>query len=88
MGKTRHGLLQIYKKKILNNKKIDIYNNGNHYRDFTYITDIINFISKIIKKNNKEIFETINLGRGKPEKLKKFITIIEERLEKKLRRII
>ena len=75
-----------FTKKILNNKKIDIYNNGNHYRDFTYITDIINFISKIIKKNNKEIFETINLGRGKPEKLKKFITIIEERLEKKAKK--
>ena len=50
-----------FTKKILNNKKFDIYNNGNHYRDFTYITDIINFILKIIKKNNKEIFETINL---------------------------
>jgi UDP-glucuronate 4-epimerase len=68
---------------IINNKKIDVYNNGNHFRDFTYITDIVKFISKIIQKDNKTIFEILNLGRGNPQKLKKFISIIENKLQKK-----
>ena len=72
-----------FTKSIINNKKIDIYNNGNHFRDFTYITDIVKFISKIIKKDNKTIFEILNLGRGNPQKLKKFISIIENKLQKK-----
>ena len=72
-----------FTKSIINNKKIDVYNNGNHFRDFTYITDIVKFISKIIKKDNKTIFEILNLGRGNPQKLKKFISIIENKLQKK-----
>ena len=72
-----------FTKSIINNKKIDIYNNGNHFRDFTYITDIVKFVSKIIKKDNKTIFEILNLGRGNPQKLKKFISIIENKLQKK-----
>lgn len=68
---------------IISNKSINVYNNGNHFRDFTYITDIVRFISRIIKKDNKTLFEILNLGRGNPQKLKKFITIIEDKLEKK-----
>ena len=72
-----------FTKSIINNKKIDVYNNGNHFRDFTYITDIVKFVSQIIKKDNKTIFEILNLGRGSPQKLKKFISIIENKLKKK-----
>lgn len=72
-----------FTKNIINNKKIDIYNNGNHYRDFTYVDDIVKFISKIVKKDNRTIFEVLNLGRGKPQKLQKFISIIENKLQKK-----
>ena len=35
---------------ILENKRIEIYNHGNHYRDFTYIDDIVNGIIKSSKK--------------------------------------
>ena len=31
-----------FTKKIINGKKIDLFNNGNHMRDFTYIDDVIN----------------------------------------------
>ena len=38
---------------IFNNKKIDIFNKGNHFRDFTYI-DITNYAYKIIDKPSKK----------------------------------
>lgn len=73
-----------FTQKIIKGKKIKIFNKGNHYRDFTYITDIVDFIEKVIKtKPNKKLFEILNLGKGKPQKLKDFISIIERKLKKK-----
>ena len=45
-----------FTKGILENKKIDIYNYGKMYRDFTYIDDIVNGIKLLINKppNNKQ----------------------------------
>ena len=47
--------------KILNKKKIEVYNNGNHFRDFTYIDDItagiFGLIQKIKKKRKNKIFK-------------------------------
>ena len=46
-------------KNILNKEIIEIYNNGNHVRDFTYIDDIVDGIiltvysNKIFHKNIK-----------------------------------
>ena len=37
-------------KKIINNKSIDVYNNGLHSRSFTYIDDVITSIYHIYKK--------------------------------------
>ena len=42
-----------FTKSILEGKKIDIYNKGNLYRDFTYIDDIVNGVSSLIKKTPK-----------------------------------
>ena len=42
-----------FTKNILQNKKIELYNYGNHFRDFTYITDIIDGIIPIIKQPKK-----------------------------------
>ena len=35
-----------FTKNILQNKKIELFNNGNHARDFTYIADIIDGMFK------------------------------------------
>lgn len=57
-------------------KKIKIYNNGDHYRDFTHINDIVNGICLSVDKvKNCEIY---NLGNGKPVKLIDFIETLEE----------
>ena len=39
-----------FTKSILENKPIEVFNNGNHKRDFTYISDISNVLVKITKK--------------------------------------
>ena len=70
-----------FTKKIIENKKINVFNNGNHYRDFTYITDIVNFIEAIVEKKENKKFEILNLGSNNPQKLKLFIELIEKKLK-------
>ena len=85
-----------FTKSIINGKKIDIYNNGNMYRDFTYIDDIVKSISLLMKAipKNKENFNTnkidslssiapfrvVNIGNSKKIKLLDFIKAIENSL--------
>ena len=77
-------------KNIKENKYIDIYNNGKHERDFTYIEDIskgiINCIihSKNLFKDSK--FQILNMGRGKPVKLINFINIVESKMHKRAKK--
>ena len=70
-----------FTKKILNNERIDVFNNGNMKRDFTYIDDIVSGIKLALNKNYKcEIF---NLGNNKSENLMDLIFYIEKYLNKK-----
>ena len=41
---------------IKKNKPIDVYNNGHHARDFTYIDDCTNIVIKLIKVVKSKIF--------------------------------
>ena len=82
-------------KNIYEGKPIDVYNFGNHVRDFTYVDDIINGIENSIKIDSKKLFNkalmsnsnvpslVFNLGSGKNIKLLNFIKIIEKELGKK-----
>ena len=68
---------------IIRNKKIQLFNNGLLKRDFTYIDDVIEALIKIIKSKPKNNHEIYNIGKGKTDKLKDFIKIIEKSLSKK-----
>ena len=70
---------------ISKDKKIELFNNGNHYRDFTHIDTFLIFIEKLILKPSKKKvpFNIFNVGNGKSEKLMKFISLIEKNLKKK-----
>ena len=46
-----------FAEKIKNGKTIEIFNHGNHYRDFTYIDDIISGILLTIFKKSKKIIK-------------------------------
>ena len=87
-----------FTKGILKNTKIDIYNYGKMYRDFTYIDDIVKGITLLINKapNNKKKkkfkndslspvapFRILNIGNTKKIYLLNFIEQIETELGKK-----
>ena len=74
-----------FTKSILNNKKLELYNHGNHIRDFTYVDDVSNCIFKLINKppKNEIPFEIFNIGSNKPQKLMNFLQIITKNLNKK-----
>ena len=71
----------------IKNKKIYVYNNGKHTRDFTYIDDVTEAIYKIIFKKRKEKNHKIyNIASGKPKSLSLYISEIEKILEKNIRK--
>ena len=37
-------------KSIHNGNKLDLFNKGNHFRDFTYIDDVTEMILRLIKR--------------------------------------
>ncbi len=70
-----------FTKNILQGKQIEIYNNGEMKRDFTYIDDIIEGTISAIDK--VKTFEIFNLGNNTPINLLDFIKIIEKITNKK-----
>ncbi|WP_368885029.1 NAD-dependent epimerase [Providencia vermicola] len=86
-----------FTKAILAGEPIDVYNNGNLSRDFTFIDDIVEGIiriSDIIPQADPENgslspaqsrapYRLYNIGNGQPVKLTDFITALEKSLGKK-----
>ena len=66
-------LLFIILKSFFTGKKFELNNNGNHYRDFTYIDDVINLIFLIFKKNTKSKNEIFNICSKNTIYIKKLI---------------
>ena len=78
--------MAIYKftKNIIDNKKIYLFNKGNHKRDFTHITDSTEFLLRLfIKRKNKKDHRIFNLASGKKVDLKVVLNLIEKNLNKK-----
>ena len=89
----------IFAKAIMTNQPIQLYNNGNMVRDFTYIDDVVEAIFKLIKKppksgvlpnvidNKNPIISPahtiLNIGRGDPIDIKHFIELLEKKFKKK-----
>lgn len=72
-----------FTKKILAGEPIQIYNNGDMYRDFTYIDDIVEGIENILCNPPKEdakgaSYKVYNIGNNKPEKLMDYIETLEQ----------
>ena len=74
-----------FTKNIISNKSIELFNKGNHIRDFTYIDDIVDGIYLLIKKHpkNKIPFDIFNIGNGSPKKLMQYVKQIELNLNRK-----
>ena len=77
-----------FTKAILSGNPIDVYNNGDMKRDFTYIDDIIDGIVRVIDKipgpqsnkysSTQPPYKLFNIGNNNPVSLRKFITTIED----------
>lgn len=76
-----------FMKAINEGKIITLYNEGEVYRDFTHVSDIINSIQLLIKKIKKEPIgshQIFNIGYGSPVSVKEYAAIIANNLNKKL----
>ena len=88
---------------IFDDKPIEVYNNGNMLRDFTYIDDVTKGIAAAINhipSGNAQFnahepvpsqspapFALYNLGNNRPEKLTDFIASLEKSLGRKAEKV-
>jgi len=88
--------LFLFTKAILEGKPIDVYNNGNMQRDFTYIDDIVEGIVRVLDNPPKgnpswtgaspdpgtsvAPYRVYNIGNSSPVRLLDFVEAIEEAL--------
>jgi UDP-glucuronate 4-epimerase len=75
-----------FTEKILAGDTIKIFNNGDMYRDFTYVDDIVRGISNMlyvppIPDQSGVRSKVYNIGNNKPVKLTRFIEQLELSLE-------
>lgn len=74
-----------FTRKILAGEPIDIYNNGEMVRDFTYIDDIIDgTVAAVDLGADNALF---NLGNHRPVKLMEFVNILERALGKEAKKV-
>ena len=78
--------LFLFTKAALEGKTIDVFNNGDMLRDFTYIDDIVEGITRVIDNPRATTppYKVYNIGNNNPVKLMDFIEAIENRLGKKI----
>jgi len=74
-----------FAKLLLEGGEINLYNNGDMMRDFTYIDDIVEGISRIIEasKRSDSKYRIYNIGNNKAEKLIDFVNQLEIVFRKK-----
>ena len=75
----------IFTKNLFENKPLDLFNFGRMERDFTFVDDIINGITPLIKikKRKNELHKIYNLGNNKPEPLLKLVSLLETLCKRK-----
>lgn len=72
----------LFAKAVLNNKSINVFNNGDMSRDFTYVGDIVNGVYLASMKIVSD-YNVLNIGNGSPINLMNFIEELEYALDKK-----
>lgn len=69
--------------KMVRGEKIQLFNNGDMYRDFTYIDDIVSGVAKVMSRipdpdENGVRHKLYNIGNNRPEKLMYFVETLEQ----------
>ena len=89
----------IFTRNILEGKPIEVFNFGNHKRDFTYIDDIATGVIRVVDKiphpnpdwsgsrpdpgTSSAPYRLYNIGNNQPVELLRYIELLEENLGKK-----
>ena len=70
--------------KIIKGESIDLFNNGDMIRDFTYVDDIVNGINIIVDfiERSMIVKEIYNIGNGRQVPLMEFVDNIEKQLDR------
>jgi UDP-glucuronate 4-epimerase len=76
-----------FAQRILAGEPIDVFNNGDLQRDFTWIDDIVDGIVRIAERGAAPLHgqqhRIYNIGNNRPERLMDFISVLEAALGKK-----
>ncbi|MBD8524855.1 NAD-dependent epimerase [Pseudomarimonas arenosa] len=91
--------LFLFTRKILAGEPIDVFNFGNHTRDFTYIDDIVEGVIRTLMRvpdadpnfdplqpspaTSQAPYRVYNIGNHRPVQLSRYIELIEEAVGKK-----
>ena len=91
--------LFLFTKNILAGKPIDVFNYGNHRRDFTYIDDIVEGVIRVLDRipepnpewssdnpdsaTSNAPYQLYNIGNNQPVELMHYIKVLEDCLGKK-----
>ncbi len=80
-----------FSKRIMEGKSITVFNQGDMWRDFTYVDDIITALVAIIpnapeENEHGDLYKIYNIGNNKPVRLSQFIEILENCLGKKAKK--
>jgi UDP-glucuronate 4-epimerase len=87
---------------MMEGEPIDVYNHGDMYRDFTYINDIVEAVTRLVDHppghnrqwnaedpdpaTSRAPYRIYNVGNNEPVKLMKFIEVLEEKLGREARK--
>ena len=76
-----------FMKSVFKKEKLQLFNHGDHFRDFTYVDDVTEIVKKLVQKKNDNKFHIFNICSNKPIHLQKLIAIIKN-YTKKLPKIV
>ena len=76
----------IFTKAIYEGRKITVFNNGEMWRDFTFVDDIVSGVVAVMKKPPSDAAlpnQVYNIGNHKSEKLTHFVEVLEQAIGRK-----
>ena len=93
-----------FTRSILASEPIEVYNNGHHQRDFTYVDDIVEGVVRVTDRvatgaaawnsadpdpaTSRAPFRIYNIGSNRPIELLRYIEVLEECLGRKATRLM
>ena len=96
--------LFLFTRKILAGEPIEVFNHGNHTRDFTYVDDIVEGVMRTLDRvaagdpafdalhpnagSSAAPYRVYNIGNNRPVELARYIEVLEDKLGRKAQKIL